>query len=127
MLKRFVMKGSQDACTALKLAGAEAGMLSGLLGKAKAFGAGQVQAGGDLFKNLRGGFGGQPNPDVMPNSDPGMARAAHRSRALGNLKTLAPSLLAGGGLYMMHRHNQQQEEQQRQQAMMQSGYGQPMM
>lgn len=125
MLERFMIKGAQDACASLKLGNAEAGMLGGLLGKAKSFGAGQVQAGKDLFSNLRGGLGGQLNPDVLPapGGDVVATRAAHRARALGNLKTLAPSLIAGGGLYMMHRKNQQQEEQQRQQAAMQGGGG----
>jgi hypothetical protein len=127
MLERFMIKGAQDACASLKLAAGEAGMLGGILGKAKSFGAGQLEAGKDLFSNLRGGFGGAPNPDVMAHSDPAMMRAAHRQRALGNVKTLAPTLLAGGGLYAMHRHKQQQEEQARQQAMMQGGFGQPMM
>jgi hypothetical protein len=128
MLERFMIRGAQDACATLKLAAGEAGMLSGLLSKAKSFGAGQLQAGKDLFSNLRGGLGGQLNPDVLPapGGDLAATRAAHRTRALGNIKTLAPSLLAGGGLYMMHR-KQQQEEQARQQAMMQGGYGQPMM
>lgn len=127
MLEKMRMKGTADALARLgiKQATGEAGMLGGLLGKAKAFGQGQLQAGGDLLKNLRGGVGGQMNPDVLPHTDPAVMRAAHRQRAVGNLKTLAPSLLAGGGLYMMHRHKQEQEAAQQQ--AMQGGYGAPMM
>lgn len=126
MLERIMKKGAEDALARLKLGAGEAGMLSGLLGKAKAFGSGQLAAGKDLVGNLRAGFGGAsphaslegPVPDAM----------WHRQQALGNLKTLAPTLLAGGGLYMMHRHNQQQQEEEaRRRAMMAQGYGQPMM
>lgn len=86
----------------------------GLMGRAKAFGAGQLDAAKALFGNMRQGLGGAATPE---------AGAAARGAALGNLKTLAPSLIAGGGLYLLHRHNQQVEEQRRQQAMMQGGYG----
>lgn len=86
----------------------------GLMGRAKAFGSGQLDAAKALFGNLRQGLGGAPSPE---------AGAAARGAAVGNLKTLAPSLIAGGGLYMLHRHNQQAEERRRQQQMMQGGYG----
>ena len=122
MLDRFVERGRADALTRFKISGATiappiappvvppaAG--GGFMGKAKEFGQGQWGAAKDLFANLRGGLGGKANPDVMPHADPAMMGAAHRGRAIGNLKTLAPSLLAGGGLYLMHRHNQDQEQQ----------------
>jgi hypothetical protein len=127
MLERFMIKGAQDACASLKLGAVDAGMLGGLLGKAKSFGSGQLAAGKDLVSNLRGGFGGKMNPSLIEGAVPpqsmDMAKATHRQQALGNLKTLAPTLLAGGGLYMMHHHKQQQEEQARQQAAMQGGGG----
>lgn len=137
MLEQHHVKGAADACAhfGLKLANVP-GVTPGLFSKAKAFGMGQVDAAKSLFHNLRGGLGGQMNPAIVP--DPGLvpsqsmdiARATHRHQALGNLKTLAPSLLAGGALYMLHRRKQQQQEQARQQAMMQQammqpGYGQP--
>ncbi|HEY6025451.1 MAG TPA: hypothetical protein VIV09_01005 [Pseudolabrys sp.] len=129
MLEQCMIKGAQDACARLKLANPEAGMLGGLLGKAKSFGQGQLSAGKDLFSNLRGGFG-KETPLPMGHEGPTISPEQFRGKAVGNLKTLAPTLLAGGGLYLMHRHNQQQQEQQRQQAQqqaMQGGYGQPMM
>lgn len=86
----------------------------GLMGRAKAFGSGQLDAAKALYGNLRQGLGGAPTPEAGQ-----LARGA----AVGNLKTLAPSLIAGGGLYMLHRHHQQAEEQRRQQQMMQGGYG----
>lgn len=127
MLERMMYKGAEDACARLKLAAGEAGMLGGLLGKAKSFGSGQLAAGKDLIGNLRAGFGGASPHATLEGPVPDASW--HRQQALGNLKTLAPSLLAGGGLYMMHRHNQQQqqEEEARRRAMMAQGYGQPMM
>lgn len=130
MLEQYVTKGAQDACARLKLANNEVGLLGGLMGKARSFGAGQVGAGKDLFSNLKGGFGKAAPPMPMGQEGPAAPTPEQfRGKAVGNLKTLAPSLLAGGGLYMMHRHNQQQQEQQQQQqqAMAQGGYGQPMM
>lgn len=134
MLEHRHMKGAADACAhfGLKLANVP-GAAPGLLGKAKAFGMGQVDAAKSLFHNLRGGLGGQMNPAIVPDAglvppqSMDIARATHRQQALGNLKTLAPSLLAGGALYMLHKRKKQQEEQARQQAMMQQGYSQPMM
>lgn len=89
----------------------------GFMDKAKAFGGGQLGAAKDLFGNLRQGLGGAATPELGQ---------AARGAAVGNLKTLAPSLLAGGALYMMHQHKQKQEQQARQQAMM-GGGGYPMM
>lgn len=135
MLERFMIKGAQDALAALGIKIANpvvppaAAAAGGFMGKAKAFGAGQLEAGKDLLSNLRGGLGGKLNPDVLtaPGGDIAATREAHRARAVGNIKTLAPSLLAGGGLYYLHRRHQQAEQQRRQQAMMQDGYGQSMM
>lgn len=137
MLNQFVTQGALDACErfGIKEAAGE-GMLGGLLGKAKAFGAGQMGAAKDLFYNLRGGLGGAMNPAFKGQSGmvadaagkmhdfTPLAQQSHRTMALQNLRTLAPSLIAGGGLYLMHRHKQQQLAQQRaqQQAMMQGGY-----
>jgi hypothetical protein len=87
----------------------------GLMDKVKGFGQGQWGAAKDLFSNLKGGLGGAGTPE---------AGAAFRQNAVGNLKTLAPSLLAGGALYMGHRHNEKKrEEQARQHAMMMQGGG----
>lgn len=132
MLERFIIKGAQDALAALGIKTANPvtpPAAGGLMGRVKAFGAGQLEAGKDLFSNLRGGLGGKLNPDVLPapGGDMALTRSAHRARAVGNLKTLAPSLLAGGGLYYLHRRNQQAEDLRRQQSMAQDGYGPPMM
>lgn len=130
MLEQQMLKGAEDACArfGLKLAN-----VPGLLDRAKAFGMGQAGAAKSLFHNVRGGLGGQYSPEFKGNlaSTPGadaLNRMGHRAQAVGNLKTLAPSLLAGGGLYMLHRHNKAKEEQARQQQMMaMQGYGHPMM
>lgn len=90
----------------------------GFMDKAKAFGQGQWGAAKSLAGNLHQGLGGAPDA---------AAGAAARGDAIGNLKTLAPSLLAGGGLYMMHRHKQEQEAQQARQQAMGGGGGYPMM
>lgn len=124
MLDQYMIKGAQDACAKF---GVKEALAPGVWDKVKSFGSGQMGAAKDLFANLRGGLGGQMNPNVVTGPVPAhsmdMARASHRQQALGNLKTLAPSLLAGGGLYMMHRHGKQQDEQRRQQAMMQQQQG----
>jgi hypothetical protein len=90
----------------------------GLMDRAKAFGQGQMGAAKDLYGNLRQGLGGAATPAL------GMEA---RQNALGNMRTLAPSLLAGGALYMLHRHNQAKREQQarQQQMMMGGGSGYP--
>lgn len=132
MLEHHRLRGATDACAhfGLKLANMP-GVAPGLLDKIKSFGMGQVDAAKSLFQNMRGGLGGQMNPGLVTGEVPpqsmDIARATHRQQALGNLKTLAPSLLAGGGLYLLHQRKKQQEQQARQQAMMQQGYGQPPM
>jgi hypothetical protein len=107
------------------------GMPPGILDRLKSFGSGQLGAAKSLAGNLHAGvLGGTPQhalPEGMPG--PEFGAAGHRAQALGNLKTLAPSLAVGGGAYMLHRHNQNQEqdERARQNAMMmQQGYGQSM-
>lgn len=102
---------------------------AGILDKLKTFGAGQMGAAKDLFKNLRGGLGGEMNPSLITGQVPAhsmdLARATHRQEALGNLSTLTPSL-AAGGLYMWHRHNREQDAMARRKAMMaQQGYAAP--
>lgn len=135
MLEKFVTKGAADALRRfgftkeaeamphLELGPAGAPHVShaasaaapSLMGRARSFGAGQMGAAKDLFGNLRAGLGGAATPE---------AGAAARGAALGNLKTLAPSLAAGGGLYLLHRHQQAKEEEaHRRAAMMQGGYG----
>lgn len=132
MLEHQLVKGAADACAhfGLKLANVP-GAAPGFLDKAKSFGMGQVDAAKSLFHNLRGGMGGKMNPGLITGEVPpqsmDLARATHRAEALGNLKTLAPSLVAGGALYLLHQRRKQQEQQARQQAMMQQGYGQPPM
>jgi hypothetical protein len=86
--------------------------VGGFLDKAKAFGMGQVGHAKDLFGHLRQGLGGAATPE---------AGALARQNALGSLKGLAPSLLAGGALYMMHRHNQAKNEAEARQRMMMGG------
>ena len=67
----------------------------------------------DLYGNLRQGLGGAENA---------AAGAAARQGAVGNLKTLAPTLAAGGALYLMHAHNEAKRKNEAQQrAMMMSG------
>lgn len=134
MLDQHMLNGGVDALArfGIKVAdmpGAEVAPAAagGIFDKLKSFGRGQLDAGKSLMGNLRGGLGGA-SPHAMP---PGMEgpvpdAAAHRGMAVGNLKTLAPSLLAGGAMYMMHRRKKQQEQAQ-QQAMMQSGGGYPPM
>ncbi len=67
----------------------------------------------DLYGNLRQGLGGAENA---------AAGAAARQGAVGNLKTLAPTLAAGGALYLMHAHNEaKRKNEARQRAMMMGG------
>jgi hypothetical protein len=144
MLEQYVNQGRVDALTRFKIAApptvipvpplhvpsplpaAAAAAGPGFLSKAKDFGAGQWGAMKDLAANVRGGMGGKMNPGVITGDVPAgsmdMARASQRGAAVGNLKTLAPTLLAGGGLYMLHRHNEaKKEEEARRHAMMNQG------
>jgi hypothetical protein len=134
MLEKFVSKGAADALRRFGFTKAAEGMphlelgpagaphaptaapaaASSMLGRARGFGAGQLGAAKDLFGNLRAGLGGAGTPE---------AGAAARGAAVGNLKTLAPSLAAGGGLYLLHRHHQAQQEEEARQRMMAGGYG----
>jgi len=118
--------GSAVALSRFKLANVP---VPGILDKLKNFGAGQLGAAKSLVANIRGGLGGQMNPEVITSTVPthsmDIARATHRQEALGNLNTLAPSL-AAGGLYALHRHNQNMDAQaRRQQAMMMAQQGYP--
>ena len=133
MLEQVANRGRADALKTFKIADVEPepGAMSGLLDKAKAFGQGQWGAVKDLGANLRGGFGGKENPALAgvgslaegmhgPAVDMGQLQ---RGRALGNLKTLAPTLAAGGAMYLLHRHNQAKREQQARQQQMLMGQG----
>ena len=113
-LRRFGLTKEANDVASMSGPTAGAGAIGGMWDKAKAFGHGQWGAAKSLAGNLHQGLGGAATPELGQ---------AARAGALGNVKTLAPSLLAGGGLYLMHRHNQaKQQEQQRQQAMMGGGY-----
>jgi hypothetical protein len=129
MLEQYVNQGRADALVRFKIAVTPVTAAGpGIMSKLKDFGAGQWGAMKDLGANLRGGLGGQANPNVVtgpvPPQSADLARASQRGAAVGNLKTLAPTLLAGGGLYMLHRHNQaKQREEAQQRAMMGGGMG----
>ena len=124
MLTKNAVQGALDACQAFgvdpeKLAGgAGPSFLSSLIPKAKAFGQGQWGAAKNLFHNVRGGLGGQFNPNVTgqgftppPGFNDELGRAMHRQQTIGNLKTLAPSLAVAGGLgYLHHRRNKQEQQ-----------------
>jgi len=129
MIDKYASQGVEAALTRFKVANTPP---PGILDRLKSFGSGQMGAAKDLVGNLRGGFGGKMNPNSITGPVPAhnmdMARASQRQMALGNLKTLAPTLALMGGGYLLHRHNQAKEEEARQrQMMMQQGYGQPMM
>lgn len=121
MLDQYINQGRADALRRFgftKLANEmmpppAPSMGGGLMDKAKAFGSGQLGAAKSLVSNLGQGLGGAATPELGQ---------AARGAAVGNLKTLAPSLAAGGAAYMWHRHKQEQEQQARQQAMMGGGY-----
>ncbi len=126
MIDKLASQGSDAALARFKVANAPPGILDRL----KSFGAGQWGAAKDLVGNLRGGLGGEYHPSFQGNlaSNPAAAplnRAAHRQMAMGNLKTLAPSLAIMGGGYLLHRHNQakRDEEARQRSMMMQQGYG----
>jgi len=126
MINDSAKRGIEDALSRFKLANIPG---PGILDRLKGFGAGQVSAATDLFRNVRGGLGGQMNPNLIsapvPPQSMDMARATHRQQAIGNLGQLAPSL-AAGGLYALHRHGKAQDEEARRRAMMmQQGFGPP--
>jgi hypothetical protein len=118
MLDQYMIKGAADACERFHVKHA---LLSDAWAKIKGFGTGQVGAAKDLWGNLRGGLGGASNLGNMGHMAEGVAGPIldipthHRQLALNNLKTLAPSLLAGGGLYLLHRHRAGQRAQEAQQ------------
>lgn len=143
-LEKIAAVGSRDALVRFKLAaggsfdaflggGAPAAQSAGnagasILDKLKGFGQGQLGAAKSLGANLRGGLGFKPNPALAGVGDLGRGMhgpQAHmgelqRHGAIGNLKTLAPTLAVAGGAYLLHRHNQ---EKQLQQQRMQQMYG----
>lgn len=131
MIDKYI-DGANAACERLGIKMANVTPSTGsMLDKVKSFGQGQLDAAKSLMHNVRGGLGGKYSPEFkgnlagMPEAE-GLNRMVHRQQAVGNLKTLAPSLLAGGGLYLLHKRKQQQQQQQ--QAMMQQqGYGAPPM
>lgn len=126
------LDGATAACShfGVKLAAVTPGTGS-MLDKIKSFGQGQMDAAKSLFHNVRGGVGGKFSPEFkgnlagMPEAE-GLNRAAHRQMAVGNLKTLAPSLLAGGGLYLIHKRRQEAERQRQLQMQQQAYSPQPM-
>lgn len=135
MIKQALREGVEHALARYKIAVGPvsippaAASTSGILDKLKGFGAGQIGAAKDLFRNLRGGLGGEMNPRLITGPVPAqsmdLARATHRQQALSNLNTLAPSL-ALGGLYAWHRHNASEDEAARRRAlMMQQQYPPP--
>lgn len=131
MLDKSMQLGIEQALTRFKLANIPT---PGILDRLKSFGSGQLGAAKDLFHNMRGGLGGKMNPAIAgPHGEAAnffgkdLMGEMHRTQALGNLRTLAPSMAIGGGAYMLHRHNQAQEDEARQRAMMaQQGYAQGM-
>lgn len=129
-LEQFYASGCDAARLkfALALPASTGGFLSNLLPKLKSFGAGQLGAAKELGANLRGGLGGAMNPNVISGAVPShsmdLARGTMRQEALGNLRTLAPSLGIAGGLYGLHRMHQNSQDQQRQRQMLaMQGYG----
>ncbi len=116
-LRRFGLeKQANDVASTMTGPAAGAGALGGMWDKAKTFGHGQWGAAKSLAGNLHQGLGGAATPELGQ---------AARGAVGGDLKTLAPSLLAGGALFMMHRHNKakQEAEAQRRAMMMQGGGG----
>jgi len=122
MLDRYMIKGAKDACAHFNIKHAFVG---DAWNKVKNFGTGQVNEAKGLWNNLRGGLGGASNLGDLGHMAEGVAGPTldlpqhHRRLALGNLKALAPSLLAGGGLYLMHRHRAGQRAQEAQQRQLQ--------
>jgi hypothetical protein len=106
-LKQAQDSGALAALQTFKLADGGPGFLGG-----------QWQAMKELPGHLRGGLGGQ-----LPQSLQGVGHLAEglegpvadlgelsRQRAMGNIRTLLPSMAVGGGLYMLHRHQQAKQQ-----------------
>lgn len=128
-LDEAMFKGAEAACARFGLKVSAATVPPTMWNKIRGFAGDQAAAAKSLFHNLRGGLGGKMNPDVasgaVPEGSMPMARATHRQEAVGNLKTLAPSLALGGGALLLHqRAKAQEEERMRQQQMMMQAYGQ---
>jgi hypothetical protein len=127
----FYKAGCDAAALQLKVA-FELPSMGGLMPKITAFGKGQMAAGKELFSNMRGGLGGKMNPAIeglghlAPGADgpalnPDLAQF-QRQRAMGNLRTLAPSIGIGAGAYALHRMHQGAQRQQAPQPQVQGGY-----
>ena len=114
MLSHYTQLGSVAACAHFGVKVAAPGLLSNLAGRAKGFGRGQHNAAQVLVHNLRGGLGGASNLGNVGQLAEGAAgplpdiSRLHRNRAVENIGTLTPSLLAGGGLYMLHKQRANQ-------------------
>jgi hypothetical protein len=131
MLDKMMAAGIHDACKAFgvaieKVANPVAPPANPSIWQhAKNFGAGQVDAAKGLFQNTRGWAGGAHNPNIItgavPEASAHLARGAQGTAAMGNLKTLAPSLALAGGAYMLHRHGVKQDEEHQRQMMMNQG------
>lgn len=110
MLNQHMLHGAFDALDRFKVKVADMpaaevapAAVGGVFDRLKAFGHGQLDAGKALFSNLRGGLGGSrtlPEGVEGPMASP----AVHRQQAAGNLRSLAPSLVAGGALYLSLIH-----------------------
>jgi hypothetical protein len=121
MLAEQTRRGVYDACerfgVKVALMGIPPGALNNLAGRAQNFGRGQLDAAKSLLHNLRGGLGGASNLEGVGHLAAGASgpipdiSQLHRRRAVEDIKTMAPSLLAGGGLYMLHKQRAQQAAQ----------------
>lgn len=130
MLFKMAEQGARDACAAFGIdfekvsAGtAPASFLSGVIPGVKRFGQGQLDAAKGLFHNTRGGLGGKFNPNVTgagwappQGFNDELGRSMHRQQAMGNLKTLAPTLAVAGGLGVLNHMSNKKDEQRRMQA-----------
>lgn len=126
MLTEVATEGALAACVrfgvdAEKLAAAApASFLSSVIPKMKAFGQNQMTAAKSFVNNARGGLGGKFNPAVTGENwtppqgfNEELGRSMHRQQAVGNLKTLAPTLaVAGGGALLYHQQQKKKKEQE---------------
>jgi hypothetical protein len=102
---------------------------------AEGFFGGQWQAMKELPGHLRGGLGGalpqsmQEVGHLAEGAEGPMADLGElsRQRALGNIRTLLPSMAIGGGLYALHHHQQAKQQAAQQQQAMQAAQMQQMM
>lgn len=137
MLDKLAAIGAHDACArfGVDLRKIAEGAPPGLMSRAMSFGSGQLDAAKQLFHNMRGGLGGAHAPGfgeaIAGGAGPLAPGPWHRQQAVGNLKTMWPTLAVGGGMLALHRHSQavdaqrQQQQQAMQQQQMQPPYGAP--